>query len=218
MNTVASRSPLAARSARSASACASASSLAACSAAAGCPAAASPARSAVSRARLATSSRVSPRPATILLLFCCRSASSSRRRTTTAPSWSLMLASVPSNSSCCLARRVWKPSIRRCAASASVPICSTRHPASSCSRAQVELPSHLGDGALGILGDRPDRLDHQVLDPAVAREAQDEQDGGDDPGVAHLERALDPVAHILGQTPLEQLQHLRRDVGRVGHR
>ena len=36
-----------------------------------------------------------------------------------------MLASVVSNSSCCLVSRAWKLSIRRCAASASVVICST---------------------------------------------------------------------------------------------
>ena len=82
---------------------------------------------------------------------------------------------------------------------------------------EVELPAHLGDGALGVLGDRADRLDDQVLDPAVAGEAQDEQDGGDDPGIAHLERALDPVADILGQPALQQLQHFGRDVGRVRH-
>ena len=80
---------------------------------------------------------------------------------------------------------------------------------------EVELPVHLGDRALGVLGHRPDRLDHQVLDPAVAGEAQDEQHGGDDPGVADLERALDPVADVVGQPALQQLEHLRRDVGRV---
>ena len=82
---------------------------------------------------------------------------------------------------------------------------------------EVELDVHLGDRALGVLGHRADRLDHQIVDPAVAGEAEDEQDRGDDPGIAHLERPLDPLTDIVGEPPLEQFQHLGRDVGWVGH-
>jgi hypothetical protein len=78
---------------------------------------------------------------------------------------------------------------------------------------EIELHLHLGDAALGLLGHgrdgAADQLADEVVDDAVAGEAHDEEGGRHHGPVAHLERALDPVAHPVGEPPLQELHDLR---------